>query len=230
MEHNEYFKKALSDFTFDAASGGAIRHLADCGYTPQQILKMLDFPTPYERIQDEVWKHFVDNRTLILEESGIGHTAGNYEFVTEYDAYGKRSFRKVRVGEKENRIFSWDERTYQEERDGPLRTFLALKCEENTEKDGKIRGRNSGIQAYISCDFGLQSYRDAKRFVRSLDRLEEAERDYILGLPWEKRTVYHRLDERMRRIAAGLYGEGSYHADVYLIQTREKIRIEEADL
>jgi len=33
----EYFKKSLSDFTFDMASGGAIRHLADRGYTVEQI-------------------------------------------------------------------------------------------------------------------------------------------------------------------------------------------------
>ena len=33
----KYLKKALSDFTFDVASGGAIRHLADRGYTVQEI-------------------------------------------------------------------------------------------------------------------------------------------------------------------------------------------------
>ena len=33
MSENRYFQKALSDFTYDAASGGAIRHLTDTGYT-----------------------------------------------------------------------------------------------------------------------------------------------------------------------------------------------------
>ena len=47
----EYFKKALSDFALDAASGGAIRHLADRGYTANQIVRMLDFPTPFKTEQ-----------------------------------------------------------------------------------------------------------------------------------------------------------------------------------
>ena len=29
MAENKYFQKALTDFAFDMASGGAIRHLAD---------------------------------------------------------------------------------------------------------------------------------------------------------------------------------------------------------
>ena len=46
MGEQEYFKNALSNFMFEAASGGAIRHLADLGYTVKQISKKLEFPTP----------------------------------------------------------------------------------------------------------------------------------------------------------------------------------------
>lgn len=49
MAEQEYFKSALSDFTYEAASGGAIRHLADLGYTVKQISGQLSFPTPLDR-------------------------------------------------------------------------------------------------------------------------------------------------------------------------------------
>lgn len=44
MEKQTYFQTALANFTFDVASGGAIRHLADLDYTAAQIMKRLDFP------------------------------------------------------------------------------------------------------------------------------------------------------------------------------------------
>ena len=56
MQEHSYFQKALADFTQEAASGGAIRHLADMGYTVKQIMERLDFPTPYERVQKAVWE------------------------------------------------------------------------------------------------------------------------------------------------------------------------------
>ena len=49
MAEQEYFKNALSDFTYEAASGGAIRHLADLGYTVKQICEQLSFPTAISR-------------------------------------------------------------------------------------------------------------------------------------------------------------------------------------
>lgn len=49
MSEQDYFKNALSDFTFEAACGGAIRHLADLGYTVSQIKEQLAFPLPWKR-------------------------------------------------------------------------------------------------------------------------------------------------------------------------------------
>lgn len=97
MVEQEYFRQALSNFTFETASGGAIRHLADHGYTIQEIGKKLDFPTPLERIQDTVWKHFLDRGILLLEEPGTGKKQEAYDFVAEYDGYGRKSFRRVTV-------------------------------------------------------------------------------------------------------------------------------------
>ena len=60
---NRYFQDALSDFVYDAASGRAIRHLADTGYTTAQIVHQLDYPTPFAKVQHTVTRH--------LKETGI---------------------------------------------------------------------------------------------------------------------------------------------------------------
>lgn len=94
-----YFQRALSDFAYDMASGGAIRHLADLGYTVKQIQEKLDFPTPYERIQKTVWKHLTDTGVIFPETPKQGKTGEKVEYVREYDSYGRASFRRVVVQE-----------------------------------------------------------------------------------------------------------------------------------
>ena len=88
-----YFQRALSDFVFDMASGGAICHLTDLGYTVKQIQDKLDFPTPYERIQKAVWKHLLDTGVIVPQEQA--EMREKVEYVREYDSYGKASFRRV---------------------------------------------------------------------------------------------------------------------------------------
>ena len=51
MAKPDYFKNALANFTFEAACGGAIRHLTDSGYSVTQIMERLQFPTSYDRVQ-----------------------------------------------------------------------------------------------------------------------------------------------------------------------------------
>lgn len=159
----KYFEKALSDFTFDVASGGAIRHLTDRGYPVPQIRKMLDFPTPYERVQQTVWEHLLAQGVLRLEEPGNGEAQEKYGYVEDF--------------------------------------------------------------SYASCDFGLQSRREPEAFAQRIQRLQPQLRDYVLGLPWERRMAYHRLDERMRRIVTELYGNGEYQGTCYFLRTAEKLRI-----
>lgn len=62
-----YFEEALSDFVHDAASGGAIRHMVDMGYTTEQIMGRLDFPTPRTRVEKTVYKHMTDTGILLDE-------------------------------------------------------------------------------------------------------------------------------------------------------------------
>jgi len=238
MVEQEYFRKALSDFTFDVASGGAIRHLADRGYTVSQIKDMLDFPTPLERVGQAVWQHMVDTGRLMFAEPEAGNQREQYTYVLEYDAYGKSSYRRVTVQERDARPVRWKERQFSggEDRElsqnrdkavsagagrelsgnggKPLSVFLAEKCAENGEE-----------YSYVSCDFGLRSRREPEKYQQVMKLLEESQRDYILGLPWERRLVYHRLDDRMRGIIARLYEAGEYHGTCYFVKTEEKIQL-----
>ena len=67
QKKNSYFEEALSDFTHDAASGGAIRHMVDLGYTTEQIMQHLDFPTPRKRVEQTILKYMLKTG-LLLEE------------------------------------------------------------------------------------------------------------------------------------------------------------------
>ena len=58
------FSSALSNFTHDVASGDAIRHLADHGYTVTQISKRLDYPTPKDRIIKTYTRYLTDKGIL----------------------------------------------------------------------------------------------------------------------------------------------------------------------
>ena len=88
------FDMALANFVHDFASGGAIRHLADQGYTVTQIKERLDFPTPKERVAQTVWKHFVNTGKISLEEPDAG-IHEKVTFVQEYGEFGKPFLRRV---------------------------------------------------------------------------------------------------------------------------------------
>lgn len=62
-----YFEAALSDFAFDVAAGGAIRHLVDRGYSVGQIVKELDYPVPRARVEKAVYKYLTENGILVSE-------------------------------------------------------------------------------------------------------------------------------------------------------------------
>ncbi len=66
-ERPAYFQEALADFLHDAASGDAVRHLLELGYTTNAIMERLDFPTPRERVEKMVYRSLVE-RGVLLEE------------------------------------------------------------------------------------------------------------------------------------------------------------------
>ena len=218
MSEQDYFKSALSDFTHEAASGGAIRHLTDLGYTVDQITGKLTFPTPRERVRREVWKRLLDTEVVLLEEPGNGKGREKAVYVEEQDPYGRISFRRVAEAGGSQQPVLWKERHFGEDERGKqsecryLAEYLAEKCAKNGED-----------KSYCSCGFGRQIREDAAGFKAAMEALEERQGEYIRGLPWENRTCYHRLDLRMREIVVRLYEQEKYSGVFYFLKTEEKV-------
>lgn len=216
MAEQEYFKSALSDFTYEAASGGAIRHLADLGYTVKQIGGQLSFPTPYAKVQKTVWQRLFETGVLLAEEPGSGkrQDGGRAEYVMERDKYGRTSFRlAAKSGGKETGAIRWKDRSFERTggHGGNLAGYLDEKCREN------------GGEAYLSCRFGVLLRREPAAFGAVLDALNERQQEYIAGLPWEDKVCYHRLDQRMREIAVRLYRAGLLRETACFIRTEERV-------
>ena len=216
MEKN-YFQQALSDFTFDMASGGAIRHLTDLGYTAKQIHEHLSFPTPYERVQREMWARLTDTGIILLDEPGH-KPQEKVSYVRDYDQYGKASFR--RIVEKDDAaivIFQKEENI----KSGESEKLNKLIREGMSDTDTS----DTDMPSFMSCDFGIVKYRDSEYFQVLLSVLPDKCREYIEGIPWEKRKVYHKIDERMKAVLLALYEADMYKGTCYFPKTQIRVNI-----
>lgn len=210
MPENSYFLNSLSNFTHEVASGGAIRHLTDLGYTAKQISEQLDFPTPFKRIQKEMWEHLVNTEVILLEEPG-SRKREKVSYVREYDEFGRASFRRVvEAGAAETPIH-WREQWVEKESQ-PLHVILQEKIVKNGEAG-----------SYMSCDLGLLLHSEPEHFRQLLLKLEERQREYVEGIPWKNRRVYHRLDARMQKILLRLYEMKEYSGSCFFLKTGEKL-------
>jgi len=213
------FRSALSDFTFEAACGAAIRHLADSGCSARQIAERLDYPIPFERVQKTLLRHLRDTNVILENSPGEGLPEKKPEYVMEYDSYGKPSYRrKAAYAGGEDKHIVWKESVYggsegvsARERERKLSALLWGKCQENGKEP-----------AYISCDFGLKAVDMAKE----TEGLDGKKREYLEGIPWPCKRVWHRLDNRMRETVCALYGRGQYKGECYFIGLAEKLIIE----
>lgn len=215
MEDGGFFQRALADFTYEAAGGGAIRHLADRGYTVGQITERLDFPIPYGKVQQAVWEHFIKRGVILLEEPGSGGHREKVTYVREYDKFGKASFRRV-AEKEEGEVVCWKE--------------LSVNCREAPAEEISVLLReklaeNGADGSYVSCDFGLAAQREPGRYQVMLSALQERQRQYISNLPWEGRRVYHRLDARMAEILVCLCEAGQYQGECFFLKTQERVKI-----
>ncbi|MCM1253936.1 MAG: hypothetical protein NC321_14045 [Clostridium sp.] len=61
----QYFEAALSDFVFDVAAGGAIRHLVDRGHSVEQMMGELDYPVPRSRVEKAVYRYMLESEILL---------------------------------------------------------------------------------------------------------------------------------------------------------------------
>lgn len=92
---SSYFNQALSNFTNDVAFGGAVRVLADRGFTVAEIKARLDYPVSETKIAEMVWKHYLDTGVIKLEPPAIEDKPVKVTYELEYDSYGKQSYRRV---------------------------------------------------------------------------------------------------------------------------------------
>jgi hypothetical protein len=203
---DKFFRDALANFTYSAASGDAIEHLAEHGYMPQEIQKMLDFPTPYQRVQETFWKYLVEKKIIVEEKSQLGKKREESHFVTDYDSYGRKSFRKVVEHEEGESsaadVDTFHQVTYTPATHGMFASFLKECCT---------------FETYVSCDFGLLT----ESF---LEPLTEKQRLYMEGVPWKRKIVWHLLEQRMMEILPVLYEQSSYHGMLLLLQKKEQVR------
>lgn len=209
MGQQKYFEQALANFTFETACGGAIRHLADHGYTVKQIVEKLDYPASFEQVQTAVYEYFCSSGILLKEAPEYDLVAEQSDFVLEYDKFGKASFRRMTV-KKERKKIDWKESRFLSGYPDDFSRFLAQKISENGASD-----------SYISCDFGL--WTESERL--TLSALDARQQEYLDGIPWEPVRMYHRLNPRMKEIVERLYKDMHYSGVCYFLKTEEKIFI-----
>lgn len=166
MPEQSYFQKALQNFTLDAASLDAVRHLADLDMTVKEIEAELPYPTPHELVQKTVWERLQVNGTILREIPSGTETVEKAEFIREYNAYGKASFRRV-----------------------VKRSEVARDPEE-----------------YTACHFGDEPSAELEKRLRRAG-VEEKDMEYVMGLPWEPGTFYHKKTARICRILRKLSDE-----------------------
>ncbi len=230
MQENSYFQKALADFTQEAASGGAIRHLADLGYTVEEIQRELAFPTPISRIRRVVWEHLLDTGVVLREVPGTGAVREKVAYVREYDQYGKPSFRRVaasdqHVGNSTRQAGAAMETYETMQACGSMPGWKILEVPVQEAFPALLSRKiaeNGEEYAYVSCDFGIIAAKEPERFARMLQTLEGRQRAYVEGLPWEERRVYHRLVPRLAAGILRLQEAGLYEGELYFLKTGEK--------
>lgn len=211
---NEYFKAALSDFVFEAANGGAIRRLAEKGYTVRQIMDRLDVPAPYEKVQAAVWDFLLEAGIILLHEPGMAKEEKKKIYIKEYGKYGKTSFRGITVSEDARQMTEWKELSCERLVKECQIDFFTEKCREN--------GRET---AYVTCDFGILKNKDEKSFAAAVSRLEDRQKEYVEGLLWPCQRVYHRMDLEMEMIIRRLFCLGQYTGSCYFMKLGEKVTI-----
>ena len=87
------FNEALGNFINNFANGGAIRHLVECGYTVDEILEKLDYPTSKENVAQIAYKYYLETGVICNEKPVDNIEKATY--IKEYGSYGKVSLRKV---------------------------------------------------------------------------------------------------------------------------------------
>lgn len=212
MVENKYFKQALSDFVFDAAGGGAVRHLVKQGLTVKQIMSRLDFPIAYEKVRQMAWEAMAEQEIILLEEPGTGKSEEKAVYVKEQGEFGRTSFRRIVIPKEERGQVCWKETEYKKGDEAEFERRLSKACAENGKET-----------AYASCDFGILLAKDAKQYQKLLQTLDGRQKEYLENLPWPRKRVYHRLDSGFLEIIRSLSEKHQYCGCCYFLKTGEKL-------
>lgn len=86
MSENIYFQKALARMTAGAAYVDAVRHMHDSGMSAEEIQKNLSYPVSIEKVE----------RAISDYELEKNNPKAQYKYVEKVNAYGKRSFVRVK--------------------------------------------------------------------------------------------------------------------------------------
>jgi hypothetical protein len=65
--------------------------------------------------------------------------------------------------------------------------------------------------------------REPEAYEVFLKPLAESQRLYMEGIPWERKEVWHLLDQRMAGILTTLYGQSAYHGTILLLEKEEQV-------
>lgn len=213
MSEQSFFQNALSNFTHEVASGGSIRHLTDLGYTVKEISEHLSYPTPASRIRRQVWERLIETEVILVDEPG-NSTKVTADYVREYDEYGRASFRRVEKSTMGQSLIHWKK--------------LEINCREKEKIRGVLEKKiaeNGETHSYAACEFGILLKHEPERFQELLRALDDSQREYVEGLPWEAKKVYHRLNPRMFKILLQLSAKGLWQGDCYFLKTGEQVHL-----
>lgn len=209
---DKYFENALSNFVFDMAGGSTIRHMADKGYTVKRIKESLEYPVSFEKIQKTVWGHLSDKKVILENEPGTNMAKDNIVYVEKYGKYGRKSFNAVVIPDTSYKKTGWKVDKYNYNFKQAFSIYIAEKCNKN--------GRET---AYVSCDFGILKKDNTGKFKTIMEVLDSRQREYIEGLLWPYRRVYHRLDLCMQEIICMLVEKELYNGCCYFMELEEKV-------
>lgn len=86
MSENIYFQKALASMTAGVAYVDAVRHMYDSGMSAEEIQKNLSYPVSIEKVE----------RVISDYEMEKNNPEAQYKYIEKVNAYGKRSFVRVK--------------------------------------------------------------------------------------------------------------------------------------
>ncbi len=207
MEKNEYFQKALLNFTHDMASGGGIRQLTDRGYPAKQIRENLSFPVPLEEIKEVAWKRLLETKVILTQEPGQGTPTEKVTYVKKQDAYGRTSFQRVVIEQPGEDVIMWKKR------------MISSKNFRNKLWEYQKNNKEEKSYAKLSYNKHIKPAVEQKL-------LNQRQEDYVTGLAWKEKTIHHKLDFRMAEIVTILVEAGIYDGKLYFLETGEQVWIE----